>query len=419
MSEIEVHIDLHGITRRVGSMRVIGKEGRPVMTFEYAAEWRNFGGRFSLEPGMPIGAGIHTPAAGREIFSSIGDSAPDTWGRRLMQRMERRNAEREGRMVRTLMEADYLLGVADVARMGALRFRRVGQEAFQTPLERGRGVPPFVELPRLLSVAEKVLRNEETEEDLLLLFAPGSSLGGARPKASVLDRDGHLAIAKFSKDDDDYDIGAWEQVTLTLAERAGIRVAGHRTEKVAGKTVLVSRRFDRADGRRVPFLSALAMMGLKDGDRGSYPELADLLRGHGSEPRADAIELFRRMVFNILVRNLDDHLRNHGFLWSGTKGWTLSPAYDLNPVPADLKAPILSTNISLDEGTCSIGLALGSAEYFALDQRNARAVVTEVAEAVSGWRVLAKAAGIKAAEIKRMNSAFEHRDFREALASRR
>ncbi|HIJ62352.1 MAG TPA: type II toxin-antitoxin system HipA family toxin [Rhodospirillaceae bacterium] len=418
MSEIEVHIDIHGGTRRVGTMRIIGKDGRMATTFQYCAEWLDFGGRFSLEPGIQVGAGIHTPGAGREMFSSLGDSAPDTWGRRLMQRMERRNAEREGRHVRTLMEIDYLLGVADVARMGALRFRRIGQEAFQTPLERGRAVPMFVELPRLLSVTEKVLRDEDTDEDLLLLFAPGSSLGGARPKASVLDRDGHLSIAKFPRDDDDYDIGAWEHVALTLAERAGIRVAEHRIEKVAGKTVMLSRRFDRDGGKRIVFLSAMAMMGLKDGDRGSYPELADLLRSHGSQPRTDAIELFRRMAFNILARNLDDHLRNHGFLWSGNNGWTLGPAYDLNPVPADLKSPMLSTNINLDEGTCSVSLALDSAEYFGLDVRKARAIFAEVAAAVSGWREVAQDGGIKPAEINRMKSAFEHRELREAMVER-
>ncbi|HSK38312.1 MAG TPA: HipA domain-containing protein [Arenibaculum sp.] len=195
--------------------------------------------------------------------------------------------------MRTLTEADYLLGVADIARLGALRFRRVGQEAFRSPLRDG-GVPPFIELPRLLSVTERVLRDEETEDDLLLLFAPGSSLGGARPKVSVADRDGHPAIAEFPKEDDDYSIETWEEVALRLADMAGIRTAAHRLERVAGKAVVLSRRFDRdAAGRRFPFLSAMSMMNLVDGDHGSYPELVEILRTYGSDTDADAAELFR------------------------------------------------------------------------------------------------------------------------------
>ena len=329
--------------------------------------------------------------------------------------MERRTAKREGRAVRTLTEADYLLGVADVARLGALRFRPAGEEVFQSPLRDGHGVPPFVELPRLLSVTERVLRDEETDDDLLLLFAPGSSLGGARPKASVADRDGHLAVAKFPKDDDDYSIESWEEVALRLANMAGIRTAAHRLERVAGKPVMLSRRFDRAaGGYRFPFLSAMSMMNLVDGDRSSYPELVDVLRTCGSEADADAAELFRRMVFSILVSNVDDHLRNHGFLWAGEKGWRLSPAYDLNPVPVDVRAHILSTNISLDDGTCSIELARENAGHFGLTLSSADAIVREVAAATVKWRAVAASVSIKPSEIERMETAFEHEELRLA-----
>ncbi len=415
-TEIEIHADLGGAPHLVGTLRVMVRSGRNRATFTYDDGWEKVNGHFSLEPAMMVGKGVFALDKGREMFASIGDSAPDTWGRRLMQRMERRNARKEGRTVRTLTEADYLLGVADIARLGALRFRRVGQDVFQSPLRSGYGVPPFLELPRLLSVTERVLRDEETDDDLLLLFAPGSSLGGARPKASVADKDGHLAIAKFPRDDDDYSIETWEDVALRLADMARIRTAGHRLEQVAGKPVMLSRRFDRDDaGRRIPFLSAMSMLNAVDGERGSYPELVEALRTYGSDTDADAAELFRRMVFNILVSNVDDHLRNHGFLWAGENGWRLSPAYDLNPVPADVKAHILSTNISLDEGTCSIELARESAGYFGLAQANADSIIREVAAATEQWKTVAAALHVKPSEIERMETAFDHDELRLAL----
>lgn len=418
MSEIEVHIDLNGAVHRVGTLRTQARGGRTAVSFEYHRDWLALPAHFSLEPAMKAGVGVFTPDRGREMFASVGDSAPDTWGRRLMQRMERRNAKAEGRAVRTLTEADYLLGVADLSRMGAMRFRRAGEQEFQAPY--AAGIPPFIQLGRLLSITERVLRGEETDEDLLLLFAPGSSLGGARPKASVADKDGHLAIAKFPKQDDDYGIETWEEVALMLADAAGIRTAPHRLEQAAGKAVFVTRRFDRTtDGKRLPFLSAMAMLGFKDGEHGSYPELVDALRTYGSDTENDAIELFRRMVFNILASNVDDHMRNHGFLWAGELGWKLSPAYDLNPVPADVRAHVLSTNITLDEATCSIELARQAAtDFFALPVRQTNEIIAQVASAVSTWREIAARKGVKKSEIERMESAFDHDELRNALKLR-
>jgi serine/threonine-protein kinase HipA len=418
MSEIEVHIDLNGAVHRVGTLRTQARGGRTAVSFEYNRDWLALPAHFSLEPAMKAGVGVFTPDRGREMFVSIGDSAPDTWGRRLMQRMERRNAKAEGRAVRTLTEADYLLGVADLSRLGAMRFRRAGEQEFQAPY--AAGIPPFIQLGRLLSITERVLRDEETDEDLLLLFAPGSSLGGARPKASVADKDGHLAIAKFPKQDDDYGIETWEEVALTLADAAGIRTAPHRLEQAAGKAVFVTRRFDRTtDGKRLPFLSAMAMLGFKDGEHGSYPELVDALRTYGSDTENDAIELFRRMVFNILASNVDDHMRNHGFLWTGELGWKLSPAYDLNPVPADVRAHVLSTNITLDEATCSIDLARQAAtDFFALPVKQTNEIIAQVASAVSTWREVAARKGVKKSEIERMESAFDHDELRNPLKLR-
>lgn len=413
MADFEVHIDLAGRTRPVGLARSNRVRGAETVLFEYAAGWLADPERFSLEPALTLTRGAFAPLAGQATFGSIGDSAPDTWGRRLMQRGERRLAEREGRAVRTLTESDYLLGVADETRLGALRFRRVREAAFQAPTR--AGVPALVELGRLLQVTERIFRDEETDEDLQLIFAPGSSLGGARPKASVIDQHGHLAIAKFPKETDDYSMETWEEIALLLAERAGIATPNHALIEVAGKAVLLSRRFDRAGTIRIPFLSAMAMMGGKDGERGSYPEIVDALVRHGAQGKTDARALYRRVVFNVLISNVDDHLRNHGFLWLGTAGWSLSPAYDLNPVPTDLKARVLTTNIDLDEGTCSIDLLEAAAEFFGLGLPQARAIIKEVATVTATWRDTAKALGARSTEINRMASAFEHDDLKRAL----
>lgn len=414
MADFEVHIDLDGQTRPVGlahSNRVRGKE---VIGFEYDGSWLDDPQRFSLEPALALTRGVFNPVAGQSIFGSIGDSAPDTWGRRLMQRAARRAAEREKRAVRALPESAYLLGVNDQTRLGALRFRWVGESEFQA--SPGTGIPALVDLGQLLAITERVLRDEESDEDLALIFAPGSSLGGARPKASVIDQHGHLSIAKFPKDTDEYSVEAWEHIALTLAGLAGIATPRHELLRVAGKPVLISQRFDRTGARRIPFLSAMAMMGTRDGERGSYPEMVDALTAHGAQAKTDAHALYRRVVFNVLISNVDDHLRNHGFLWQGKSGWSLSPAYDLNPVPTDLKARILTTNIDLEEGTCSLDLLEAASEYFSLSLTSARRTIKEVARVTATWRDVARDVGARPAEIRRMASAFEHDDLERALA---
>jgi len=414
MTDFEVYLSLGGVTRKIGHARSNRTRGKETVLFEYADEWLRDADCFELEPDLPLTRGGFAPPAGQAIHGSLGDSAPDTWGRRLMQRAERRQAEREGRAVRTLMESDYLLGVCDETRLGALRFRRVDREEFLS--DSHRGIPALVDLGRLLESTERLLRDEETDEDLQLIFAPGSSLGGARPKASVIDQHGRLSIAKFPKDSDEYSIETWEEIALRLADRAGIVTARHELLQVAGKAVLLSRRFDRVDGHRIPFLSAMALLGVKDGEGSSYPEMVDALARHGAQAKKDAHALYRRVAFNVLVSNVDDHLRNHGFLRVDKSGWTLSPAYDLNPVPADLKARVLTTNIDLEEGTCSINLLEASADYFALSLNEARAILKDVATATSSWRTVARQVGATAAEIHRMATAFEHDSLRQALA---
>ena len=303
------------------------KEGA---TFEYNDAWLKHPNRFSLEPALRLGPGPFHTTADAAMFGAIGDSAPDSWGRGLMKRMASRRAEREGRAPRTLYEMDPLLLVDDEARAGALRFAETEGGPFLAH-PKAKHIPPLVALRKLLSATEHVIDETDTDEDLQLLFAPGSSLGGARPKASVREKDGHLAIAKFPRRDDETNTVIWESVALTLARKAGIPVPDARVEAVAKKPVLLLRRFDRDGKRRVPFLSAMGMLGARDNESHNYLEIVDALRQHGATPKTDIEALWRRIVFNILISNTDDHLRNHGFLYHGSDGWRLSPAYDLNP----------------------------------------------------------------------------------------
>ncbi len=418
-----VHLALGGRTTRVGRLWTTAAKGRETATFEYDPEWLRHPERFALEPALALGPGPFHTSLGRALFGALGDSAPDRWGRTLMARAERRRAAVEGRRPRTLRESDYLLGVSDVVRQGALRFSTTPDGPFLAADPRW-SVPPLVELPRLLAASGHVEADDETEPDMRLLLAPGSSLGGARPKASVRDRDGHLLVAKFPSRTDDIDVVQWEAVALGLAERARIPVPAWRVEDVAGQHVLLTRRFDRVSAGtgeliRVPFLSATSMLGAADGELHSYLEIADALRQHGAATATDVPALWRRIVFNILVSNTDDHLRNHGFLYGGQEGWRLSPAYDLNPVPTDVKPRVLSTAIGLDEdATASLDLALETASEFAVGAREARVVVHEVGAVVSRWREVAAGLGLSAAACDRMVSAFEHEDLSAALAVR-
>jgi serine/threonine-protein kinase HipA len=411
--DVLVYVDLQGTPHLVGRLWARMRKDRESATFEYDNSWLAHSERFSLEPALKLGPGpFHTPSD-KPLFGAIGDSAPDRWGRVLMRRAERRRAEREGQTPRTVREIDYLLMVDDEARQGALRFAE--REGGPFLAEHGpTKIPPLIELPRLLSAAEHVLSDTDSDEDLRLLLAPGSSLGGARPKASVRDRDGHLAIAKFPNKGDEVNTVLWEAVALTLAAKAGIPVPAWRLETVADKPILLLRRFDREQGTRLPFLSAMSMLDAKDNEARSYLEFVDVLRQHGAAPKEDMHALWRRIVFSILISNTDDHLRNHGFLWVGPAGWRLSPAYDLNPVPTDIKPRVLTTAIDLDDGTASLKLALQVASYFELGENEAHLIAGQVGQAVAAWRREAKKLGLTPAEIDRMASAFEHSDLKEA-----
>jgi len=412
--EVLVYADLSGTPHLVGRLWSRVRKERESASFEYDKGWLANPYRFSIEPALTLGPGpFHT--ADLPLFGAIGDSAPDRWGRVLMRRAERRRAESQKQTPRTLREIDYLLMVDDEARQGALRFAEAEGGPFLTQKGLAK-IPPLIKLPRLLSAVEHILDDTDTDDDLRLVLAPGSSLGGARPKASIRDRDGHLSIAKFPHDADEINTVMWEAVALTLAEQAQIQVPKWRLETVAGKSVLLLRRFDRGEGIRIPFVSSMSMLDARDGQQRSYLEFVDVLRQFGASPRQDIHALWRRIVFTILISNTDDHLRNHGFLFEGPAGWRLSPAYDLNPVPVDIKPRVLSTAIDLDDGTASIELALEVAAYFELGKDEARTIISDVAKVTNKWRKTAAGIGLQSAEIERMSSAFEHQELKKALS---
>jgi serine/threonine-protein kinase HipA len=413
---ILVYLDLGGETHLVGRLWTRYKR-RESASFEYDKRWLENPCRFALEPALTLDQGVHHTPIDRSLFGAIGDSAPDRWGRVLIQREERRKARAENHAPRTLSEADYLLGVGDISRQGALRFAIDEGSEFLAPQGRA-SIPPLIHLGKLLNAAMRITANEDDESDLKLLLAPGSSLGGARPKASVIDKDGWLSIAKFPQSDDLWPVTLWEAVALDLAARAGIPVSGWQIEQVEERSVLLLRRFDReGGGARVPFLSAMSMLGALDNEQHSYLEMVDALRMHGTQPEMDSAQLWRRIVYNILISNTDDHLRNHGFLYDETGGWRFSPAYDLNPTPIDIKPRVLSLAIDETDATASLELAFSVAKRFGLKLTEARKIASEVGHAVSAWRVSAASFDLSAKEITRMESAFEHADLLLALSN--
>lgn len=400
-----VYIDIEGVPHFAGRLWARTRKNKESATFEYDGKWLRNPIRFAFDPLLTLDTGpFHTPAD-KVLFGALGDSAPDRWGRVLMRRFERKRAAISQDTPRTLQEIDYLLLVNDETRQGALRFKETESDPFLN--NSGTRIPPLLALPRLLSASEHVLDETDTDEDLQLLLAPGSSLGGARPKASVRDGEGDLCIAKFPRKDDEMDVVLWEAVALQLASRAGISVPKWRLEKIAGRDVLLLKRFDRLNGKRIPFLSAMSMISASDNESRSYMEIVDAIRQNGASPKKDMHQLWRRMVFNILIANTDDHLRNHAFLCKGAGGWELSPAYDMNPVPMDIKPRILSTAITMDDGTGSVDLAMEVAEYFELKPDDAKKIVGEVREAVLAWQKVAATLGISGASMSRMASAFQ------------
>lgn len=407
---VQIWLDLAGTAVEVGTLWARVRTGKESASFEYEPAWLRRPGAFALDPELPLAAGrFHTD---RALFNAFTDPAPDRWGQTLLRRNERVRARREGRAPRTLFSVDFLTLVDDETRLGAVRVREPDGTFLTTAP--GARVPPLVQLGRLVTAAARVAADEDGADDIALLLAPGTSLGGARPKASIRDRDGTLAIAKFPRRDDDWPVTRWEAVSLELADAAGVEVPVHRLELVARRAVLVSRRFDRrSDGTRIPVMSALTALAASDGETRSYLELADVLRSSGSRVTRDLEQLWRRIVFNILISNTDDHLRNHLFMRDDV-GWHLAPAFDLNPVPTDVRPRVHALAIDETDQTASLERARSVAQYFGLTSRQAAEIARAVATAVRAWRRVAARHGITARQNERMASAFEHDDLAAA-----
>lgn len=392
----------------VGTMYVSQTRGKEFYSFEYNENWLEHK-KMLLDPDLQLYKGRQYITDDKNIFGVFADSCPDRWGRRLMKRREEIRAKREGVKPEKLLESDYLLGVYDEARMGGLRFKTELEGNFLSD-DKEFATPPWTSLRELeqASIAFENDTDSLNEKWLKQLLAPGSSLGGARPKASVMAQDGSLWIAKFPSKHDDFNSGAWEMVAHELAAMFELNVPEAKVEKFSklGTTFLV-KRFDRKGSQRVHFSSAMTMLGKKDGadmaDGSSYLEIVSFLKANGVRPQADLVELWKRIVLSMAVSNTDDHFRNHGFILS-EDGWELSPLYDVNP---DIYGEYLSLNVDSYNANISFDLAIESAKYYGLDKDEAVRLVALIKDIVrNNWQKLAKKYGIGRSEIDRMKAAF-------------
>lgn len=402
-----VYVNCKGQDIPVGRLWSYFNNGRESASFKYDESWLKNPENFELEPYLPLTEGTFHTDTKKSIFASFSDCSPDSWGRLLIKQNEEKRAEKEKRARRQLNQIDYLLAVYDFSRHGALRFKQTPDGDFLSAKD-NKAIPPLVELPKLLMASEKVLDDDASYNDIRELLAPGSSLGGARPKASVIDKTGNLCIAKFPKKDDNNNNVLWEAVALTLAEKAGLNVQRWELTTALGKAVLLLKRFDRTGGgQRIPFLSAMTMLNANDGESNeySYLDLAEIIRTKGVNVTNDMKELWHRMLFSVLISNTDDHLRNHGFLRTDATGWQLSPLYDVNP--SSDRTGNLQLNIDENSSTASVELVMSVAEYFRLNKAEAEKIFNQTRSAVAEWRDVAKALGIGAGEIARMAAAFE------------
>ena len=419
MTDIAVYADWEGLQgpKRVGMLNVRRAAGRDVFEFEYDREALQHPdlGQVQLDPRIGLFAGPQYPAQGHDTLGVFADACPDRWGRMLMRRRHEREQRASGiKTTGHLHESDFLLGVHDAFRIGALRFR-LGDTGGFLDNRHDVAAPPFVRL-RELEAASAALERDETntaeagDDWLRMLIAPGGSLGGARPKASVVDPEGQLWIAKFPSIRDDHDVGAWEAVVNALAHACGIQATEGRTQCFANPHhCFLVKRFDRtANNRRIHFASAMTLTGHQDGEDAStgvsYLEIANVLVRHGAQTERDLHELWSRIVFNMLVSNADDHLRNHGFLLVPGRGWRLSPAYDMNPVP---DAHGLKLNVTEADNALDLDLARSVAHLFRINTTNSEEIIARHRSYVSQWRTLAQRLGISVAEQERMVSAFK------------
>ena len=393
----------------IGVLTAQQARGKKAFGFAYHKEWLDAFKPLVLDPDLSNYPGPQYPTNNKENFGVFQDAMPDTWGRTLMKRSEAQLAREGNRPIRTLYELDFLLGVFDQSRMGALRFKtdRVGDF-----LDSNHTIPtPHWSHIRELQDAARIIEEDKDSEvvkkHIALLIAPGSSLGGARPKANILDDTRHPWIAKFPSASDTIDKAAWEYLAYQLAIDAGIQMAPSRIEKVAGKYhTFFTKRFDRAGGERIHFASAMTMTGNSEDtvreQPGSYLEIAEAIQNYGAYIPADLAQLWRRMVFNIAISNTDDHFRNHGFILT-ENGWQLSPAYDINP---SVDKEGLSLNIDMDDNSLDYELAKSVGVYFRLKESDMGGILTEVLQSVKNWQTIAEKIGISRREQDEMERAF-------------
>ena len=396
---------------KIGVLYMDGGKGREVISFEYNEEWlANKTDNFVFDPDLSFYIGRQYAPLDKTMFGVFADSCPDRWGRLLMKRREAILAKKEERKPKRLTDLDFLLGVYDETRMGALRFALSEKGPFVSN-DKDLATPPWTTLRKLESASLAFEKNEDGMEEKWLkqLLAPGSSLGGARPKASVSAPDGSLWIAKFPSKNDDVNVGAWEMVVHDLAVLCGLNVPEAKLENFSkiGSTFLV-KRFDREGAKRIHFASAMTLLGKNDGanaaDGSGYLDLASLIRKYGAVPKKDLQELWHRIVFNMAVSNTDDHLRNHGFILS-KEGWKLSPVYDMNPTT---DGDVLSLNVDTDNNLIDFELALSVAKLYEIPQKQALENLEEIKNTVeTSWRKLAQYYGLNRGEIEAMAPAFD------------
>jgi serine/threonine-protein kinase HipA len=408
MAEVTVDVFLGGgnSPEYVGRLYSHRSGNSESSTFAYDSGWLASANAFELEPALPLNSGSHQSAIGKELFGVFTDAAPDRWGQLLIKRAENKNAQKEKRTPKSIGHIDYLLGVRDDVRQGALRFRAPKSDDFIA--DEHSGVPHMIELGRLVNASMRLEQDVESEEDLRILLRGGSSLGGSWPKAHVLDVGNSLSIAKFpSAKFGDWNVPAWEAVAYELARASEINTPHSELLTVDGKHVFVVRRFDRRGDERIAYASAMTMLEASDGDERSNLEIAEAIEMYSDAANEDLQELWRRIAFSVLINNTDDHLRNHGFIRdAGASGWRLSPVFDINPSAEDVGD--LKTAIDESDTTASIDTLLKVAEWFRLDDVRAREIVLKVEKATAEWRSVALRLGIAKAEIERMSPAFEH-----------
>jgi serine/threonine-protein kinase HipA len=400
----------------VGTLTYSRQGTRENTLFVYDDAWLENDNRFEISPDLPLTRERYFHKAATRSDSvfhfAIADTEPDGWGCKVIARdhARRRKAGQAGESV-ALTEMDYLLGVDDIGRVGALRFRNAEGEFMRTPQRNERGIPPLLELTEIIDAAHAVERGTETEKDLAYLRGRATSLGGMRPKCTVVDEDGHLAIGKFPSVSDDRAVTKAEVLALHLAAAAGIDAARGRIVHSDGIPVALIRRFDRLNGGRIPYLSATSMLQASREDEHTYSEIAERILSVSPDAKRDLAELWRRIVFNMMITNVDDHLNNHGFLHVGHGQWRLAPAFDLNPFPD--KGHDLKTWLTEETGpTGKIKDAMHAAGYFHLTDEHALKILGEVYGAVSQWRQVARnvAVGMTVQELEAFDAAFEHEE---------